>query len=249
MCKAKWTQDDPYNKYCFVPNSNIRAMAGCTAVAVSYLMSCYKYPEDYNQHTFQWDEMISDNFKNQIARLLQQLGLPENLNAQYGIESSPILLSNIPRTLANFGYSHTGDIIAYNLNSVWMDICSGHPVIMDGKESVHKSIHNPFGILISYNADYEGHAWLASGVQSVTTTVSLINATNGELIAHNSITGNSIYYNFGTGSTTTDGFYLVGDADLNDETSTYKDPNGNIHTTVHENNYLFDRYAVIGIEP
>ena len=90
FCPVKWRQDFPYNKYCPLKDGRETA-TGCVATAVAQLMAIYRYPESYNGYGFSWDAMTeyptayacSPIGQDNIARLMQQLGLSNNLNVSY----------------------------------------------------------------------------------------------------------------------------------------------------------------------
>ena len=107
-CPVKWGQEYPYNYYCPTEDGQ-NTLTGCVATAVAQLMCTYRYPDSYNGYEFDWQEMIDskkiiegtarfdgrtyflgepDAGMHQIARLMQQLGLPENLDMNYGKHGS-----------------------------------------------------------------------------------------------------------------------------------------------------------------
>lgn len=124
-CPVKWGQEYPYNYYCPTEDGQ-NTLTGCVATAVAQLMCTYRYPDSYNGYEFNWQEMIDskkiiegtarfdgrtyflgepDAGMHQIARLMQQLGLPENLDMNYGKHGSGAYMKSILRTLENFGYA------------------------------------------------------------------------------------------------------------------------------------------------
>ena len=146
----QWGQFAPYNKYCYTDDDSL-AVTGCIATAVAQLMAIHKYPDSYNGYEFNWDLMTSDNpgtaGYDQIARLMQQLGLDINLRMNYGTESSGTNPTYILRTLENFGYSNYGWMEDYNTSRIVQELKNGYPLLVGGS-----------------TADSIGHRWVAHGL-------------------------------------------------------------------------------------
>ena len=158
-CPVKWDQFSPYNRYCHDQEGS-EATAGCASIALAQLMAIYKYPDSYRyfsysiEETFDWVDMVSRPASStgidQIARLVYNLGRPNNLCMNYkkgsdgGSGSDP---ANVPRTLRNFGYENGGRIIDYNVDSVVLELMQGYPLLLRGK-----------------TAEGSGHIWLGHGL-------------------------------------------------------------------------------------
>lgn len=161
LCSVKWGQDRPYNQYCPVKRDTV-CPTGCVPTAVAQLMSYYEYPTSYRNYTFDWPEMkltygsyfYTYEGANQLARLMQQLGLKENLDVRYSPTSSPASMYNIPKVFKSFGYSNGGYISDYNIENIVSEIKSNRPVIAGG------------------NSDEYGHCWLIHGLMTRTQSVS-----------------------------------------------------------------------------
>lgn len=255
-CPVKWGQSYPYNYYCHTDNG-VRAPTGCVATAIAQLMCTYEYPDNYNGYEFNWDEMIKTNFfinypfttgrdmisqtyniRNryepdsgmiQIARLMQQLGLPENLDMQYGTSSSRAYINEIPRTLLNFGYSSGGTIyrfdptdheekryekITQELNDGYYCIISGIPYKRDENGNI---LEDPD----------KGHCWLLHGLMTFTHDIPPM---------FKQITDYYYLCNFGWCGKS-DGFYLAKVFDTqsgpvySDPVKNHEDPKNNYHKT------------------
>ena len=164
-CPVKWGQGVPYNKYCFVPNTNTLALTGCVPTAVAQLMAIYKYPNSYcylpdnDSEDFNWEDMTSQTPSSagidDIARLMYFLGKPENLEATYGASASSAYTACVPRTLEYFGYENGGNLISYDADVVISELQNGYPVLMSGKR-------------MNEYAEYKGHSWLAHGLMKRT---------------------------------------------------------------------------------
>lgn len=134
--------------------------AGCVPVAVAQLMSFWSYPNSWNGYDFDWNSMkaettvVKDPGAGMIARLMQQLGLSENLDATYGPydDGTGADSKNIKRTLKNAGYSSPGSLANYNSGTVNGELKNGYPVLASG--FAYKSGS-------SYSS---GHQWLIEGL-------------------------------------------------------------------------------------
>lgn len=223
-CNVQWGQHVPYNMHCPLKNG-LRTLTGCVATAVAQLMSVYQYPESYEGYSFDWSEMnkhISTRYSytpahEQIARLMQQLGLSKNLDMNYGLPSeggSGANPKNIPKTLRNFGFSKGGSLSSYETDRVVAELKYGYHVLIGGYES--RTLHkNKFlGITTSTYYTYSGgHRWLAHGLLQRVRTISKYNSSN-ELISEKEV---SMWYplcNFGWNGYG-DGYYLSGAFDTN----------------------------------
>ncbi|MBD5228025.1 MAG: hypothetical protein HDS67_08360 [Bacteroidales bacterium] len=158
LCSVKWGQGDPYNLYTPTENS-YHCVTGCVATALAQFMALNRYPNSYNGYSFDWAQMTakpnakdcSTSAKQNVARLMQQLGLSENLSMNYGLDSSSASGENITRTLKNFGYSKPGLRSDYNTDGVVEELKQGYAVIIEGYR-------------INENNTYKGHEWLAHGL-------------------------------------------------------------------------------------
>jgi len=168
VCPVKWGQGDPYNKYCPIIN-NAPTLTGCVATAVAQLMAIYKYPESYDNYSFSWKDMMSSKYgincsdkgQDNIARLMKQLGLQNNLDTSYGNEASGAKTENIIRTLKSFGYSQPGTLKEYNTDDVVAELKNGYGVLISGYSD--KIVTRLLGIKVK--TEYSGgHQWLAHGL-------------------------------------------------------------------------------------
>lgn len=194
-CPVKWGQTGNYNRYCFTTDG-LKAYTGCVATAVAQLMAIYKYPNGYNGYTFTWNDMISSSPSatgvDQIARLMQQLGLPHNLNMNYGavgIRGSGASPNNIPHTLENFGYTDGGSNVSYNTTEVATELKAGYPVLISGRD------------------DDSGHQWLGHGIMERKTPLYMYDTMTGIILETLMITNTYILCNMGWDGGD-DGYYL-----------------------------------------
>ena len=198
-CPVKWGQTGDYNRYCFTTDG-LEAYTGCVATAVAQLMAIYKYPSGYNGYTFNWNDMISSSPSatgvDQIARLMQQLGLPHNLNMNYGAviynDGSGANPNNIPHTLENFGYTDGGSLVSYNTVVVATELKAGYPVLIGGRTN-----------------DDKGHRWLGHGIMEHNTPSYMYDTMTGIILETLMITDTYILCNLGW-SGSADGYYLSG---------------------------------------
>ena len=196
-CSVKWDQEYPYNQFCLLPGTNQFADTGCIAVAMAQLMAIYKYPSNYNGYLFNWDDMISQypsyEGECQIARLLQQLGINNNLNMQYGVapQGSTANGAYIPRTFENFGYTNGGYEILYNTEAVVNELKNGYPLLIGGNDGV------------------SGHVWLGHGLMELRHIIRGYNELDEVVVSNSIFQGYYILYNWGWEGWC-DGFYLSG---------------------------------------
>lgn len=253
VCPVKWNQNSPYNKYCPLKN-NQPTYTGCVATAVAQLMAIYKYPQSYNGYSFSWNDMTQRKYayscstigQDNIARLMQQLGLKNNLNVSYGTDASSAKTENIIRTLRSFGYSNPGTLNDYSTSKIVADLKNGYGVLICGYS--HKKVTRFLGIKIktSYSG---GHQWLAHGLLERRREIKQYNS-NGSLI---STSYESQWYplcNWGWGGSR-DGYYLSAAFDTtkgysyseNETSSRSSDP---VEGT-SDYNYQFKLTAITGI--
>lgn len=168
-CPVKWGQEYPYNYYCPTEDGQ-NTLTGCVATAVAQLMCTYRYPDSYNGYEFDWQEMIDskkiiegtarfdgrtyflgepDAGMHQIARLMQQLGLPENLDMNYGKHGSGAYMKSILRTLENFGYAK-GAIFLMNslvkgqyLEKISSELKDGYYCFVSGAKKTWRKYSTP----------------------------------------------------------------------------------------------------------
>lgn len=198
-CQVQWDQYE-YNRYCFPPNSYQNAPTCCVATAMAQLMSIYKYPNNYNGYTFNWDYMLRDDLyttgKDQIARLMQQLGLSNNLNVQYGsgYNGSTAELASIPPTFVNFGYANGGTKVAYSTSRVVQELTDGYPLLISGKDGTSTM----------------GHTWLGHGLMELRLDTKGYNEFDEVVLSNSILVNYYILCNFGFEAGNADGYYLSG---------------------------------------
>lgn len=235
MCKVKWGQGHPnaaiptFNKYCPMKNGKY-PFAGCGATVVAQLMSVYKFPASYNGFSFNWDEMtkkayyqlVNTDAQNNIARLMQQVGIKRNLDMDYGYypEGSGANQKNCKRTFESFGYSSGGTLSDYTTDGILPDLKAGYPIIIIGYAEPHKF----------------GHYWLGHGLLERSRRVSYYDSKTNTLKYTTAQKNYYILCNFGWDSSS-DGYYL---SNVYDTTSgpTYYD-NGNPNNNGGNDKYYF----------
>lgn len=166
LCPVKWMQRDPYNMYCPTKNGE-PTLVGCVAVATGQLMACHRYPTAYqangNNYTFNWSEMTQlpttldgeTRQKQQVARLLRELGTKDNLNNKYGIDGTSAYLKDVVRTLRNFSYQNPGKYEDFDENEIYSELRNGYPVLVSGATKKGAT----------------GHCWLIHGLMTTTRPV------------------------------------------------------------------------------
>ena len=207
---CKWNQTSPFNKYCFTTDGQ-DAYAGCVAIAVAQIMFHYQKSTTYNGTYYDWDYMktVTDRYngtdyaKDMVAKLIYQLGRPQNLNMTYGAYDSAgsgAAIANIPRTFVNFGYTSGGTRRAYD----HMYLCDG-PLLVTGYAKKKTIQHKFLGIKTWSETSYhEGHAWVID--QSISQSQKLYTMQGDYLRTDNR---RLLHCNWGWGGQD-DGYYFDG---------------------------------------
>lgn len=167
----KWHQSYPFNRHCHrlwdeKTQNYENGVAGCTAIACGMIMTYYEWPPKYGDHRFDWGYMqttpVNEPF-NELhgfaSLLIYDLGLSQNLNVTYGLNSSSASIDNFPRTFMNFGYSKP---LWENFNetSLRTFLSYHHPIIItgDGYDYVDNTdVHHAWvidGMYIQYLGDF-----------------------------------------------------------------------------------------------
>ena len=161
-CNVTWNQWGPYNDYC--PKIDGKTPpTGCVATAVAQIMAVHEFPSSYNGYTFNWNAMTAFPFagqcsytgKENIARLMQQLGLPMNLDMNYTLKSSRAATENVPRTFLNFGYLSGGNVIVYDTDKIVYELLNGYPIYVSGYA---------IRTIDPNTSETVGHAWICHGL-------------------------------------------------------------------------------------
>ena len=258
LCPVQWGQTDPYNIYCGLPELGLNVYTGCVATATAQLMSIHKHPNSYNGYTFNWDEMnqffSNDSDKNPyrsdstkikpIARLMQQLGLNDNLDVQYEViaegNGSSANTADVPQTLINFGYSNGGTLIDYNTTAVVNELKAGYPVLLRG--NAFREENKVLGISFGYRYT-GGHAWVGHGLMERSYTVNAYNEFD-ELLYTSTTNYTYILCNFGWDGWQ-DGYYSTGIFNANEGPSYIPDETRSVEG--EEGNYQYNIETIINI--
>lgn len=96
--KTHWTQNWPYNKYCYIPGTTSQSVVGCGPLAVGQIMYYYEYP-----NTFDWNGMKGSNGDDLIAQMLNQVG--EKCNVDYKTNEATTSTDDLQKALKSYGYN------------------------------------------------------------------------------------------------------------------------------------------------
>jgi len=208
---SKWHQGNPYNNECpYI--GGIRAFAGCVTVAVGQIMYYHGWPQWYNGYQFDWEDMKQPlgppNFTGtgMVARLIQQIGLPQNLNVSYSTEEgSSAYADNVPRTFVNMGYASGGTLSPYNYNQLYTEIANNRPVLVRGNSLMIKKPKTFGGYTITYSG---GHAWVIDAILKRSRVKKLF--WNGKLVSQTSEIIWLVNCNWGQHDSNNNGWYYSG---------------------------------------
>ncbi len=139
-------QGSPFNKYCLTLSGQ-QAVVGCAPLAAGTIMAYYEWPEKYGNYTFDWKAMKKNKNHDSWARLFSFIGMPQNMNSNYGVSSTGSNKSTYCSTFANFGYKGMG-LTDFSFDSVNFELSIGKPLMVRG-------------------TDYSkgGHAWVIDGAK------------------------------------------------------------------------------------
>lgn len=173
-----WDQRAPFNNNIKLINGQLPPL-GCTATATMLLMAWHKYPNVYDGHSYNWNEMlkhrntdINNGFNNpsaysDLARLSEIITRKENLDMSFSLDGSGAWLKNIPRTLKRLGYYHGGTYADWNKEIVLNELKEypHYPVAVSAyaKTYQYKVVTRFLGIKVktSTKTGYEeGHSFL-----------------------------------------------------------------------------------------
>lgn len=207
---CQWGQSyDPYNRFTYTSDGK-KAPAGCVATAVAQIM--YFWGKDFNMDGYDFDWEIMRKHKSifnpypaaydMIGELFLKLGLPKNLDMDYGEHESGAFSENVPKTFQNCGYASGGQIEDYDSYKLYSLISTG-PAYVAGyaKRTVTKFLG------IKVKTEYsDGHAWVIDQVldqNRIKTTYK-----DGELYKQEEESRRLVYCNFGWNGSC-DGYYYT----------------------------------------
>lgn len=156
LLQTTWGQRYPYNT--LIENN---PPTGCVAVATAQIMRYHEWPNSFNWNIMPNFAFTVDTGSLEIANLMYELGLPENLDMNYTPTGSGANSQNARRTLVdNYGYSPSAIYAPYEFNTVRQEILMyNRPVYMDGYHSSETT-----GWWLWEQTTYsDGHAWVCDG--------------------------------------------------------------------------------------
>lgn len=231
---CNWGQWAPYNRFIFVNNNTTHAPAGCVATAVAQIMYYWGHDYTYDGYAFDWDLMRqhistsdpeSESY-DMIGELFLKLGLEENLDMNYGEDSSGASSYNVPRTFENFGYASGGEVADYDYDAIY-NVIATRPVYVD-----------------AYNQpNAEGHAWVIDQILIRKRTKMMY--YNGVYMNSTQEYQHLIHCNFGWDGQS-NGYYYSGSFDI--DNPVIADDERRV-LTGHTENYQYNKHMITGIYP
>jgi len=221
-----WHQYAPFNANCTTSDGR-PAHVGCVAIAVGQIMYHWGLDYTYKDTYWNWTKMrkifndlssppYSDSW-DLVQRLLQILGLPENLDMEYGAVSDSIGSgasgSNVSRTFQHFGYPDGGSLEDYDFDTVKSNLTYG-PVYGQGHAIKTVKVTKILGVQVNKETYYtKGHAWVYD--RSLVQRRMVKQYRDGILYDTYYQTRNLLHINWGWGGHD-DGYYLSTRFDSNE---------------------------------
>ncbi len=148
LLTTRWGQYYPYNAW-----RSDGYPAGCAATAAAQIMAYYRKPliSPMDCQPYDWAAMHNDLYgqgKDDVGRLMKDLGHPSNLSITYTSNGSGAARSNITPTFLNFDYSFSSSD-RYGSGPIVKATRAGRPVYICGD-----------------NIE-DGHAWVVDGAKEV----------------------------------------------------------------------------------
>lgn len=178
LLPVTWGQGCSYNdlcpsKSCSICYASPAAYTGCVATAASQIV---RYWQPTTQYGYSYASMPTATGSYEVQRLMRDLGLPENVNMDYGCDGSSASGGNVPGALkARFGMTSanrieyggsTYDRVQSNLGYRW-------PVLLEGCRT---RTNRFLGIIYTYS---DCHEWVCDGYSATQYTWCNSDGTGG----------------------------------------------------------------------
>ena len=159
-----WGQNSPFNNYCYTDNGE-QAVAGCVAIAVAQIMFYHGLNYTYNGTLYDWNIIRgttgsytgTQESRDMAARLVADLGKPENLDMNYGTETSGASNENVARTFYNFGYTSVGSLQDFDGNTLSLRT---NPLYVSGYARRQTILDTILGVPVTNYYHTSGHSWV-----------------------------------------------------------------------------------------
>lgn len=205
---CSWGQREPLNKYCYTSNGE-QALVGCVAIAVAQIMYYYGHNHTYNGTAYDWNiirQYRDSGFTgftesvDMAAKLVADLGRPENLDMNYGIDASGASMDHVARTFRNFGYTSVGSLQDLNCKTQ-------EPLLVTGYARRQTVLDKVMGIPVTHYNHTKGHTWVIDG--SMTQIRYIYTYLYNGVLAKTEMETRSLYHcNWGWNGQD-DGYYLA----------------------------------------
>lgn len=228
-----WGQDDPYNKYLpFKSDSTDKQLVGCVAIALTNVMSYFKYPETYNWkimtavQNVKYNDFAPRGAADTIALFLKEV--TTILNTQFKDSVSIATPNDCMRALAHYNYSYH-KTQPYHIDSVGKSVKEKKPVITFGQSKYGNT----------------GHAFVIRGYWEIKVTPEMREKGGPNNYLYGD--GISLGVTWGNSGGWGDGWYLVQWDDLNisDLGLGRYDPSKNVYV----NDYSVNLSVITNIKP
>lgn len=198
LLATTWGQECTYNELCGAPgvsytcndplDCTTKPATGCVATATAQVIY-YWHPA--NQYNYNYASMPLASGNEEVERLMQDIGLPANVNMSYGCAASGGSAADAgsvaPALIKNFGFT-SANYAGYDYNTVVNDISGSHyPVLLAGCNSSY----TVWWIIDWYTSYSDCHEWVCDGYS--VTNFTYTSSCNPGIVYPNG-TGNLLFH-------------------------------------------------------
>lgn len=180
LLPVTWGQGCSYNELCPSEGcTNIcwganNTWTGCVATASAQIVRYWQTGNSYGGYNYA--SMPTGSGNGEVQRLMRDLGLPANIDMDYGCDASSAYASRVPGTLkTNFGFT-SANRISYGTGTyqrVKDNLTNNWPVLLEGCRT---STNRFLGWIYSYD---NCHEWVCDGYSATSVTWCNPDGTSG----------------------------------------------------------------------